>query len=192
MAGRPRRLIAIVPNLLSLGRLCLAAVFPFLGASAPGWRAGVVAAGGLSDWLDGLIARRFDARTRTGTLLDGIADKVFVLSVLLTLTITGLLAWWEAALVVSRELAVAVVAGYVAWRRDWAAFGRLVPRLPGKIATALQFALFLVLLLWGRSPAAVVLLAAAAFFSLTAAVDYLALFARALADEQKASRRPRT
>ena len=89
-----------VPNLLTGLRLALAATFPLL---APEYRGVVVLAAGLSDGLDGWIARRFNAITPLGQLLDGIADKAFVLAAVLTLTFVGEIPWWEGLLVMLRD-----------------------------------------------------------------------------------------
>ncbi len=178
------RLLAALPNALSILRLGLAAAFPL---SIEEWRLPIVVAGGLSDWLDGFIARRYGARSGSGVLLDAIADKLFVGSVLVTLAWTGLLAWWQLPLVVARDCAVMIVAAYVAWRRDWGAFGRLVPRLPGKLATGFQFALIATLLLWPGTPLGILVFALCVLVSLAAGADYLALFVEALREDRAAN-----
>ncbi|MHC4416109.1 MAG: CDP-alcohol phosphatidyltransferase family protein [Planctomycetota bacterium] len=176
----PSRFVAVIPNLLSLLRLGLAAAFPLI---SPGWRLSLVAAGGLSDWLDGYIARRFGAKSTSGGLLDAAADKLFALSVLATLTVADLVQWWQVVLVLLRDLAVTFVAAYVALRRDWQAFRRLVPSVTGKLTTVLQFALFITVLAWGDATAARIVLAVTAVCSGLAAADYLAQFAKALREE---------
>ena len=174
-AAPPNRLVAAVPNLLSILRLVLAACFPLI---APGWRLPVVVAGGLSDFLDGFVARRFNAGSPSGQLLDGIADKLFVFSVVLTLTLSGPLAWWQMLLVIARDLSVAFMATYVAMRRDWAAFRGLVPTLLGKVTTGLQFAFFATILLWADTHFATVVLTLTALSSAWAAAEYVTQFVR--------------
>src|SRR5579862_3935599 len=66
-----------LPNLISLGRLMLRDRY--------GTAFWVFVAAGLSDALDGFIAKHFDRRTRLGALLDPIADKTLLVSVYLTL-----------------------------------------------------------------------------------------------------------
>ncbi len=173
--------VAAVPNALSVLRLGLAAAFPL---SPEDWRLPIVVAGGLSDALDGFIARRFSARSSSGMLLDAAADKLFVGSVLVTLTCAGLLDWWQLALVVARDGAVALMAAYGALRRNWAAFGRMVPRLSGKLATGFQFALIATLLIWPDTPFAAAVLVLTVIVSVAAAADYLAQFAEALREER--------
>ncbi len=174
------RLVSVVPNLLSLLRLVLAAAFPLV---APGWRLSFVLAGGLSDWLDGFVARRFGAKSTSGALLDASADKLFVLSVLVTMIHAGLVPWWQAALVVARDLAVTFVAAYVALQGEWGAFRRLVPSLTGRLTTLGQFAFFATVLAWGESPVTMTVFVVTAVCSAAAASEYLALFAKALRED---------
>ncbi len=172
----PTRFVAAVPNTLSLIRLALAAAFPVI---IPGWRLPVVVVAGLTDWLDGFVARRWNAGSTTGQLLDAAADKLFVLSVLVTMTVGGVLEWWQAALIVARDLTVAIVTLYVVFRHERESLRRLVPRLAGKLTTALQFMLFTVLLLWGDRPVATAAFVVTAGCSVVAAIDYLVQFVKA-------------
>ena len=61
---------------------------------------------GVSDALDGFIAKRFDRRTRLGALLDPLADKVLLVSVYVTLGIAGQLWAWLVVLVVFRDIMI--------------------------------------------------------------------------------------
>jgi phosphatidylglycerophosphate synthase len=76
-----------VPGALSLLRLPLAAVFPFV-IDRPEVALGVLFASAASDVLDGFLARRLHQETPIGAVVDGLTDKVFVLSVGLTLFAT--------------------------------------------------------------------------------------------------------
>jgi CDP-diacylglycerol--glycerol-3-phosphate 3-phosphatidyltransferase/cardiolipin synthase len=181
--SRTRRLIAVVPNLLSVLRLGLAAAFPMM-AVGNHWRVAVVVAAGFSDWLDGFVARRWGAKSASGVLLDAVADKLFVFSVLVTLTVTEALQWWQMLLIIARDLAVAFVAAYVTIKRDWPAFRRLVPRLPGRLTTGFQFAVFLAVLVWPATAFATVVLILTALVSAVAAVDYLGQFVKALREDK--------
>ena len=176
-AAPPNRFVAAVPNTLSLIRLALAAAFPVI---MPAWRLPVVVIAGLTDWLDGFVARRWHAGSATGQLLDAAADKLFVLSVLVTLTLGGVLQWWQAALIIARDLVVAFVALFVAIRHDPRSLLQMVPRHSGKLTTALQFVLFAVLLLWGERPVATAAIVATSACSVAAAADYLAQFVKRL------------
>lgn len=174
---RPPAWIAAAPNVLSSLRLGLAAAFPIL----PGeWRLVAVIAGALTDWLDGFIARRFHAKSVSGGLLDAIADKLFVLSVLLTLAAAGFIAWWVVPLLIARDLTVGYVALHTALRGDWDKFAEMRPRIGGKVTTVGQFALFATILAWGDPIAVIVVTALTVGMSILAAADYLGQFIRAL------------
>ncbi len=175
------RLINTLPNGLSLLRIALAVSFPVL---PPDWRLGVVAAAALSDWLDGLIARRYGACSVTGRLIDAIADKAFMLSVLLTLTFDGPLELWQTGLVLTRDFAVAGGAAHVVVRREWSAFRRMPARTLGKAATVAQFALLAAILIQPWMVDVVdVTFAATVVLSFLAAGDYLVHFVGALRAE---------
>lgn len=169
-----------VPNLLSGMRLALAGVFPFLHAAARPW---TLLVGGVSDLLDGWIARRFHATSWIGGLLDAVADKAFVLSALGTRVAEGDLEWPLALLLLSRDVAVLLAAGYGTVTRRWYAFRHMPSRLFGKLTTALLFPLFVA---WYGLPDASglhdILFWAAAGSSFLAAVDYGQLFVRAVRD----------
>lgn len=172
-SGKSQAMLLVhVPNLLSALRLCLAIAFPLL-PSAWHWLTIVVA--GVSDVTDGLIARRFNLGSFVGALLDAIADKLFVISVLLTLVFAGSILWWQVLLVLLRDFSVAVVAGYATLIRDWSAFGRMRPSVFGKVATGVIFAwLISVTAHWDHLHWPLFVLAAMA--SAAAAVDYLRRF----------------
>lgn len=181
MAPRPPHAwIHPVPNILSGMRLALAGVFPFLHPWARPW---TLAVAGLSDLLDGWIARRFHATSWVGGVLDAIADKAFVMSALGTRVIEGDLAWSLALLLLTRDVAVLVAAAHGALTRRWYAFRHMPSRLFGKLTTALLFPLFVAWYGWPHATGVHdVLFLAAAGSSVLAAADYGRLFLRGLAD----------
>ncbi len=168
---RPPAWTTGIPNALTLLRIAIAAWFPW---SPEPWRLGLVAVAAASDFLDGWIARRFRLGSRLGAILDGIADKAITLSVLLTFTIQGELAWWELVLVMARDIAVIAIAAHLAWHRAWPEFSRMSARMPGKVTTFALFALMGVLLLAPRY--AWVPLWPTVLLSVLAAVDYVLIF----------------
>lgn len=105
--------ILTVPNLLSFARLL---ILPWLyielanGQLARGLAVGFVF--GATDFVDGYVARRFDQVTRLGQLLDPLSDRLFIVTVLVGLVVSGLLPWWLVAAVIARDL-VLLVAGMV-------------------------------------------------------------------------------
>jgi phosphatidylglycerophosphate synthase len=83
---RTSRSLATLPNLLTLTRLGLGIAFPLLPET---WRLGAFLLATATEALDGALARLLQATSLFGQVLDPIADKVFVLSVLVTLAIDG-------------------------------------------------------------------------------------------------------
>jgi cardiolipin synthase len=167
-----------IPNLLTLLRLALTVVVPFVHGH---WLAIVIVAAGLSDYADGAIARRWGMTSWIGGFMDGIADKVFMITTLFTLAWRGQLEAWWLPLLVSRDLAVGVVVLYLLVTRDWTSFPRMQSRWFGKAATACAFPLLVVAALHERPTMVVTALAMlTAALALAAAGDYLLQFVREL------------
>ncbi|PLX47985.1 MAG: hypothetical protein C0613_12600 [Desulfobulbaceae bacterium] len=173
-----------VPNILSTLRLLLAIAFPFV---APVWWIWLVVVSGCTDFLDGWIARRWQVASWQGGLLDAVADKTFVLVVLLSMAAAGKFSFWFIPLILARDLTVAFAAAYAALLRLWHAFRDMDARWSGKLATAGQFLLFTVVLLMPQQTAMALGLVVAA--SGVAALDYGRLFVKAL--QERARQRPR-
>jgi cardiolipin synthase (CMP-forming) len=154
-----------VSNLLSLSRVPLALLF--LVVHARGWLAVVVAAGALTDLLDGLIARLSGTASELGSLLDPFCDKVFVLVGLISFLPRGNLDWAGFLILVLRDILTA--GSYLVGRLA----GRSLPfrsRLGGKLTTGLQVATFFALLFWPRYVPVLILLVGVT--SVYAIIDY--------------------
>ena len=162
-----------LPNGLSLTRLVLGLVLPWLPAD---WRLGVIAAAALTDLFDGLTARWLHASTETGRLLDPLADKVFVLVLVVVLISERVIGPWWAVAVVARDLVVLAAAVVVMARGRAADFRRMRPRWLGKCTTAAQFALLMVLVVGGRGWGWLLVLTAG--LSIAAAADYAVAYVR--------------
>lgn len=131
-----------IPNAICVLRILL--IVPFVAALSTGSYATalvLIVVAGLSDGLDGLLARIFDWRTRLGSLLDPAADKLLVVSAFLTLTRLDLVPVGLTAIVILRD--VVIVSGALAYQRR---AGRLTgePTLISKLNTVCQLA-FIVL-----------------------------------------------
>jgi len=101
-----------LPNLISLGRLLLVPLAISLILEGSYWAAfWIFVIAGVSDAVDGFIAKRFDRRTRLGALLDPLADKVLLVSVYVTLGFAGQLWTWLVVLVVFRD--IMIVGGFL-------------------------------------------------------------------------------
>lgn len=98
---------ADIPNLISVLRILL--VLPTVVALAQEeYRLALLlfAVAGVSDGIDGYIAKRFHYESRLGSILDPLADKLLLVATYLTLAWSELLPWWLAAAVVIRDLLI--------------------------------------------------------------------------------------
>ncbi|GII78854.1 CDP-diacylglycerol--glycerol-3-phosphate 3-phosphatidyltransferase [Sphaerisporangium rufum] len=124
-----------VPNVLSMLRLLGVPVFLWLvlGPRADAWALALLMAAGLSDWLDGKLARAWNQTSRLGRLLDPVADRLYILATLLGLTLREVIPWWLTGLIVARDVLLAI--GVPVLRRH--GFGPALPvHFLGKAATA--------------------------------------------------------
>jgi cardiolipin synthase len=103
-AGQDR--VVTVPNALSLLRLLLIPVFLWLVLveQADLVAVAVLAVSGITDWADGVIARRTGQMTRLGRLLDPLVDRLTIAATLIGLALRDLVPWWLVALLAAREL----------------------------------------------------------------------------------------
>jgi cardiolipin synthase len=112
-AGEVSSRILTVPNVLSFIRLALVPVFLVLIiAGKDGLALLVLVVSSVSDYLDGVIARRFRQISRLGQLLDPAADRAFIFAALIGLAVRGVIPWWLFAVIVARDL-VLVALGVV-------------------------------------------------------------------------------
>lgn len=174
------RWIGWAPNVLSALRLVLAVTFAWVPRE---WWIPVIVVAGLSDFADGFIARRYHASSWAGGLLDAVADKLFVLMVLIVMAKTGAIEAWEAALLMSRDISVAFIALYAAATSRWHAFRKMPSRLFGKLTTASMLVLFVLLAIEPDKFWTVAMLVITAALSVIAAVDYFMQFVRGLRSE---------
>jgi CDP-diacylglycerol--glycerol-3-phosphate 3-phosphatidyltransferase len=133
-----------VPNALSAGRIVLVPVLVAVLAAQPRGSllaAGLFALASLTDILDGHLARTKKLVTDLGKVLDPLADKLMVVSVLVSLALLDRVAAWVVVVILGREVAVSVL------RSRAAREGRDVAARPlGKVKMGLQVAMVLVLL----------------------------------------------
>lgn len=158
----------IVPNTLTIARIGLAAAFPF---ADPNWWPLILLLGAVSDAVDGAFSRLFHSTSTFGQILDPIADKLFIGSVLVTLMVVKLLSIPTVLLVGARDLAVVLGVVVALGLRGWPSLRRMPPHWLGKAATALQFT-FLFWVVYDRT-APVWLLAVTGTMSFAAGIRYL-------------------
>ena len=134
--------IFTLPNVITLARLPLAVLFLF-AATTP-QRLAILGMASASDFVDGWLARRSRRTTRSGALLDPIADKTFVLAALTAFVRTEALSTGAYFVILSRDFATAI--GFlVASRLSGLDPRNFKPRMPGKIVTVLQLGAILAL-----------------------------------------------
>jgi len=96
--------VVTLPNALSALRLVGVPVFVWLLLTErDGWAVAVLFLSGFSDYLDGLLARRWNQVSRLGQLLDPAADRLYILSTLLGLAYRGVIPWWLTGLLIGRD-----------------------------------------------------------------------------------------
>jgi cardiolipin synthase (CMP-forming) len=95
-----------VPNAISFLRLLGVPLFLWLvlGPEADGWALGVLAASGVTDYLDGYLARRLNQASRLGEVLDPVADRLYILAVVIGLALRDIVPWWFAVILPLRDV----------------------------------------------------------------------------------------
>jgi cardiolipin synthase len=140
----------------------------------------VLLGAGLSDALDGVIARRFNLITDLGAVLDPLADKILIISSVLALAWVRLLPRWLAIVIIARDLIIigGVTAYYLRARRL-----EMHPSIPSKLNTFVQ--LCMVLLILGTAAGIVkasgwlpVLFSFALFTTVFSGIHYIVVWGR--------------
>ena len=155
--------VLTIPNGISAARLAGVPLFLWLvlgprTAVADDWAVALLIVAGLSDWLDGKIARALNQTSRLGQVLDPAADRLYIVSTIVALAIRGIIPWWLVAVLGLRELTVGAALGVL---RRRVGFGTLQVSLAGKGATLCLLYAFPLLFLgdhpgWGGTLARVI------------------------------------
>jgi len=162
-----RGALLTLPNMVSVTRLVFAPIF-FMVPRVEA-RVALVLAAAASDMLDGWLARRQLRASRIGALIDPVADRVFVLTAVLTMVLEGALSVGQVAVLLSRDI-MTTIGFFVARRVSWLRPVEFRARMPGKVVTVLQVVTLLAALVL---PARVGLLVAiTGLVSLVAVTDY--------------------
>ena len=130
-----RSLLRAIPNLISLSRLALAAAFVTTGGA--GSRAVVVLAASLTDVIDGWLARVMKTQSRTGALIDPIADRAFITIAVATLAAEGAFTPLEIVCLLFRD-GMTVIGWFVARAMPSLRSVTFRARKSGKVTTGLQ------------------------------------------------------
>jgi cardiolipin synthase len=133
-----------IPNLITLGRILLVPVVVWAiynGSMLLAFMLFLIA--GISDAVDGFLAKRFNMSSELGAYLDPLADKTLIVSIYVTLGIAGKIPGWLVILVVSRDI---MIVGAVVLSRLIGSPVRVKPLLVSKLNTAAQIVFACVLL----------------------------------------------
>ena len=144
--------VLTVPNVLSALRLVGVPVFLWaILTERDGLAIVLLVASGVTDYLDGKIARHYGLVSRVGQVLDPVADRLYIVATLLGLAWRDIIPWWLVAVLFAREAFMGVVV-LIAQRNGWVG---LPVHFAGKAATFnLLYAFPLLLLADGDSTAA--------------------------------------
>ena len=146
-------MIKLVPNLLSILRVCLVPIFIVAYFTDPDdvkVNAVIIyAIAAISDFLDGYIARKYEATSNLGKVLDPLGDKLMIVAVLVCITIDGIIPFWVVIVAFIKELLMAI-GGYVIYK---------VVKSPmppsnfiGKLSTVYFFLICMVLMIFRGIP----------------------------------------
>jgi cardiolipin synthase len=129
--------VLTIPNAISAARLAGVPVFLWLvlgsqSATADYWAVALLIVAGLSDWLDGKIARALNQGSRLGQVLDPAADRLYIAATIIALAVRGIIPWWLVAVLAVREITVGAA---LAVLRRRAGFATLQVSFVGKAAT---------------------------------------------------------
>ena len=136
--------IITIPNLLTILRMALIPVFAImLVYHREGWALVVFTIAGVSDGVDGFIARRLKQESELGTIIDPIADKLLMTTAFVMLTMSSVMGtprhlpvpFWVTAAVIGRDVAIIAVAGAI---NVMTGFRGFKPSWLGKASTFVQ------------------------------------------------------
>ena len=136
--------IVTIPNLLTFLRMALIPVFAMLLVyQREGWALVVFTIAGVSDGVDGFVARHFKQESELGTIIDPIADKLLMTTAFIMLTLSSVVGtprhlpvpFWVTATVIGRDIAIIAVAGAI---NVMTGFRGFKPSWLGKASTFVQ------------------------------------------------------
>ena len=101
-----RNRVWTVPNLLSMARLAGVPVFLWLvlGPEADAWALALLMVSGITDYLDGFLARKLNQMSQLGQILDPVADRLYILAVVIGLGLRDIIPWWVVLILPLRDL----------------------------------------------------------------------------------------
>jgi cardiolipin synthase (CMP-forming) len=136
--------ILTVPNQLTFLRLGFLPFFIIsILYSRYSWALAILVVAGLTDGMDGLLARSLNQKTSLGAYLDPIADKLLLSSSFIVLALDGQIRWWLSILVLGRDVLILTTAVVILLASGYRQFP---PTIYGKLTTTVQILLVFVVL----------------------------------------------
>ncbi len=137
--------ILTLPNLLSIARLFGVPLFLWLVLvpEEDGWALLLLMVSGITDWLDGMLARTLNQASRLGQILDPVADRLYILAVVIGLALRDIIPWWLAVMLPMRDIFLFSLIPFLRTR----GYSALPVHFLGKAATAALLYAFPLLLL---------------------------------------------
>ncbi|MFN2502048.1 MAG: CDP-alcohol phosphatidyltransferase family protein [Pyrinomonadaceae bacterium] len=152
--------VITIPNILTFLRMALIPIFAILLVyGREGWALVVFTIAGVSDGVDGFIARRLKQESELGTIIDPIADKLLMTTAFVMLTLESVLntsrphlpvPFWVTATVIGRDIAIIAVAGAI---NVMTGFRGFKPSWLGKASTFVQVVSVILILVAAVFPA---------------------------------------
>ncbi len=164
-----------LPNALTLIRILLIPLFVILLISKSFHGALITfVIAGITDALDGFLARIWHQRTDLGSYLDPIADKLLLASAFITLAILDIVPYWLTVIVISRDILIAI-GFWVLTMMDHKP--TIKPRYTSKVTTVFQILTIIWALLsalhWGFGSLFPILIGLTAFFTILSGIHYI-------------------
>lgn len=135
----------MIPNILTTARLILVPIFAYLILGTQNLTAAaiVLILSGITDIVDGYIARRFHMVSNFGKVYDPFVDKLMQITAVVCLALTEIIPTWIIVIVLSKEIAMIVIGGILYLKKivvysNWY----------GKAATVIFYAIIFILILW--------------------------------------------
>jgi cardiolipin synthase (CMP-forming) len=148
MAASLRRGSMTIPNFITIGRLVLVPLVVTMMVQGRWMTAFILfVVAGISDAIDGFLAKRFDMASELGAYLDPLADKALIVAIYVTLAVLNVIPAWIVILVVSRDIMI-VSAVILSWLMDKPV--EIAPIIISKLNTAAQIS-FAALVLGARA-----------------------------------------
>ena len=180
--------VKIIPNILSVFRICLVPVFIVVYFSdaydTKMYPALVYAIASFSDFLDGFLARKLKASSKLGMILDPLGDKLMTISVMVCITIDGIIPFWAVLIAGAKEILMAI-GGLVIHK---VARANILPsNMLGKTSTVVFFLVCVTLMLFRNIPGsvAIAMISFAIALTLCALAGYLGKYITVMKNREK-------